>query len=209
MIQTSALTFQYTNDKEVFNFPDLLLEHEENLLILGKSGVGKTTLLHLLAGLLRPLSGELMIESQKLNSLSAARLDKFRGQYIGLVFQNNHAIPSLTVRENLEARLYFSNKPIDQNRISELLSQLDLGDCKDKKVRQLSVGQLQRLAIALAVVHKPSVILADEPTSSLDDGNCEKVIALLQAQAAQAKANLIIITHDQRVKPYFKNSLNL
>ncbi len=209
MIETSALTFQYSNDQEVFKFPDLQLKHEEHLLILGKSGVGKTTLLHLLAGLLRPLSGTINIASQGLNSLNAAQLDRFRGKHIGLVFQNNHAIQSLTVRENLEARLFFSRKPQNTKEISDLLTELDLIDYKDRKVHRLSVGQLQRLAIALAVVHEPSVILADEPSSSLDDVNCNLVIKLLRAQAERTKANLIIITHDERVKSYFKNSLSI
>jgi len=209
MIQTSALRFQYADAQEIFEFPDLHLKHEEQLLILGKSGVGKTTLLHLLAGLLRPLSGSINLVSQDLDSLTAAQLDTFRGKHIGLVFQNNHAIQSLTVQENVEARLFFSRKPRDSEQISELLTELGLFDVKDRKVRRLSVGQLQRLAIALAVVHEPSLILADEPTSSLDDINCKLVIELLLAQAEKTKANLIIITHDDRVKRYFKNSLNL
>ncbi len=209
MISTSKLTFQYARENEGFKFPDLHLEPEEHLLILGQSGVGKTTLLHLLAGLLRPQSGKVLINEQDLTNFSAAQLDRFRGEHIGLVFQKNHAIQSLTVSENLEARLFFSKKPIDKNRISNLLNELDLIDSKDKKVRQLSVGQLQRLAIALAVIHKPTVIFADEPTSSLDDDNCKRVIELLKTQAAITKANLIVITHDTRVKSHFNNSLSV
>ena len=209
MIKTSALTFQYSKDNEVFNFPDLHLDSEENLLILGRSGVGKTTLLHVLAGLLRPQSGELTINDQDLRFLSAAQIDRFRGQHIGLVFQKNHPIQSLTIKENLEARLYFSKMPVDKDRINGLLSELDLIESKEKKAQQLSEGQLQRLAIALAVVHQPSIIFADEPTSSLDDSNCQRVIQLLKTQAALNKANLIVITHDARVKSHFENTLSL
>ena len=144
-----------------------------------------------------------------LRSLSAAQLDRFRGQDIGLVFQKNHAIQSLTIKENLEARLYFSKMPVDKDRINGLLSELDLIESKEKKAQQLSEGQLQRLAIALAVVHQPSIIFADEPTSSLDDSNCQRVIQLLKTQAALNKANLIVITHDARVKSHFENTLSL
>ncbi len=209
MIETSGLTFQYEKTNEVFEFPDLRLTREENLLILGQSGVGKTTFLHLLAGLLKPRSGSVSIVNQNLSSLSSAQLDRFRGKHIGLVFQKNHAIQSLSLIDNLKARLYFSKSMVAKDRISQLLTQLDLLDVKEHKASQLSVGQLQRLAIALAVVHQPSVLLADEPTSSLDDINCKRVIELLKTQAALTKANLIIITHDARVKAYFNKSLSL
>ena len=91
----------------------------------------------------------------------------------------------------------------------DLLEQLDILEYKNKKIRELSEGQLQRLGIAMAMVHHPEVILADEPTSSLDDDNCKKVMQLLIEQAAINKANLIVITHDQRIKPLFENKLEL
>ena len=209
MVKTENLTFKYDKNQTVFEFPDIDLQKQENLLVLGKSGVGKTTFLHLLAGLLKPNSGNILFNENSLNELSSQKLDTFRGQNIGLVFQNNHAIRSLTVFENLKARLYFSKKPIDVKAIDDLLSELGLIELKNRKINELSEGQLQRLGIGMAVIHNPGLILADEPTSSLDDDNCAKVIELLLNQAKSNNANLIVITHDGRVKPYFQNSMTL
>ena len=209
MIRTERVTFKYKNEDTVFQFPDIFLDKGQNLLILGKSGIGKTTLLHLLGGLLRPIDGAIEIDGVPVHSLSNKELDRFRGQNIGLVFQNNHAIQSLSVIENLKARLFFSGSSISQTVIMDLLEQLDILEYKNKKIRELSEGQLQRLGIAMAMVHHPEVILADEPTSSLDDDNCNKVMQLLIEQAAINKANLIVITHDQRIKSLFENKLEL
>ncbi|SDF03590.1 ABC transporter ATP-binding protein [Cellulophaga baltica] len=209
MIQTDHLTFQYKKKDTSFSFPDLTLKQNENLLILGKSGIGKTTLLHLIAGLLKPKHGTIRIDAIAINTLSNRQLDKFRGEKIGLVFQKNHAISSLSVLENLQARLYFSKHKIEPSAIDVLLKQLDLHKIQHHKAHQLSEGQLQRLGIASAIIHEPSLILADEPTSNLDDENCKIVIALLIAQAKKTKVNLIVITHDSRIKPFFQNVITL
>jgi putative ABC transport system ATP-binding protein len=179
------------------------------LLILGKSGIGKTTLLHLLAGLLKPVGGNVCIDDVNISALSARKLDTFRGQNIGLVFQKNHAVQSLSVYENLQARLFFSKEKVQKTAIDDLLKELGLIEFKNRKVNELSQGQLQRLGIALAVIHNPKIILADEPTSSLDDENCGIVIELLKRQAAQFNANLIVITHDHRVTSSFSNTITL
>jgi len=209
MIRTLGLTFTYDTDDKVFRFPDIDLEKNQNLLILGKSGIGKTTLLHLLAGLLQPAEGRVEIDEVPVHSLPNKKLDSFRGQHIGLVFQGNHAIQSLSVFENVQARLFFAKKAISRTEIIELLELLDISDCKGKMVRELSEGQRQRLGIALAMVHRPKLIMADEPTSSLDDENCNKVMQLLMEQAHSNEANLIVITHDHRITPWFTNTLEL
>ncbi len=209
MVRTANLRFTYDSKGEVFNFPDILLKSDENLLVLGKSGVGKTTLLHLLAGLLTPMSGSIEIEEMAIHTLSNRQMDCFRGHTIGMLFQRYHANRSLNVMENLQARLFLSRKAINQTIILDLLEQLDLVAHKNKKVTELSEGQLQRLGIALSVVHQPKIILADEPTSSLDDENCNAVMQLLLNQAKIHGANLITITHDHRIKPFFKNMMTL
>ena len=135
-------------------------------------------------------------------------MDRFRGKNIGIVFQKPHFINSLTVKENLQLAQYISKK-IDKTRISSLLESLGIEDKANKKTLNLSQGEKQRVAIALAIVNSPKLILADEPTSSLDDLNCDKVINLLKYQAAKYKAKLIIITHDYRLKKHFKNTLSL
>lgn len=208
MLNTLDVTFSYTKES-YFNFPDIKLSNSQSLLIIGKSGIGKTTLLHLLAGILSPDSGNIFINDTNITSFNNKKLDAFRGKHIGIVFQNTIAVSSLTVYENLQARLYFSGISNQKEAIENILNQLDLVSVKNQKPNTLSTGQLQRLGIALGVIHKPDIILADEPTSSLDDENCELVIDLLKSQAKKSSANLIIITHDQRIKNSFTNTIVL
>lgn len=209
MLQITDLSFRYNDDGPIINFPDVNLNRNEHLLILGNSGVGKTTLLHLMAGLLKPASGAVAVDGKKIDSLSHAALDRFRGEKIGLVFQNNHAINSLTVHENLQTRLWLSKSKENSLQIDKVLEALQLQGVKNNRANHISQGQLQRLAIAMAVIHKPSLILADEPTSSLDDDNCHAVMRLLISQANQHNANLVVVTHDHRVKSMFEKSITL
>ena len=206
MLEIKNLRFKYDNNLEL-NFPDIKTS-KENLLILGASGVGKTTFLHLLSGLLKPMNGEIDLLGTKISNLKMSEMDRFRGKNIGIVFQKPHFINSLTVKENLQLAQYISKKS-DKNRIQSLLESLGIEDKANKKTQNLSQGEKQRVSIALAIVNSPKLILADEPTSSLDDLNCEKVINILKNQASKYKAKLIIITHDYRLKKHFKNTLSL
>ena len=126
MINTKGLNFKY-NDQASFSFPDINLGKDENLLIIGSSGIGKTTLLHLLAGLLESNSGSINLYGQDISKLTQHQIDKFRGQNIGIVFQKPHFVNSLTVKENLQLAQYLGNKK-DQNRIIDILSSLDILD---------------------------------------------------------------------------------
>ena len=206
MLETKNLRLKYDNNLEL-NFPDIKTS-KENLLILGASGVGKTTFLHLLSGLLKPMNGEIDLLGTKISKLKMSEMDRFRGKNIGIVFQKPHFINSLTVKENLQLAQYISKKS-DKNRIQSLLESLGIEDKANKKTQNLSQGEKQRVSIALAIVNSPKLILADEPTSSLDDLNCDKVINILKNQASKYKAKLIIITHDYRLKKHFKNTLSL
>ena len=206
MLKTVDVSFSYTKESS-FSFPNIELNDDQSLLILGKSGIGKTTLLHLLAGILSPDKGSIIINEKDITKINTKKLDAFRGQNIGLIFQNTIAISSLTVYENLQARLYFSGITDQKEAVENILNQLDLVSVKNQKPNTLSTGQLQRLGIALGVIHKPNIILADEPTSSLDDENSELVINLLKTQAKKSNANLIIITHDNRIKSSLSNTL--
>ena len=206
MLEPKNLRFKYDNNLEL-NFPDIKTS-KENLLILGASGVGKTTFLHLLSGLLKPINGEIDLLGTKISKLKMSEMDRFRGKNIGIVFQKPHFINSLTVKENLQLAQYISKKN-DKNRIQSLLESLGIEDKANKKTQNLSQGERQRVSIALAIVNSPKLILADEPTSSLDDLNCDKVINILKNQASKYKAKLIIITHDYRLKKHFKNTLSL
>jgi len=207
MIKTKGVEFNYDN-QVFFKFQDIDLKSSENLLIIGSSGIGKTTLLHLLAGLLESSSGSIKLFEKELSDLSSHQLDKFRKNNIGIVFQRPHFVNSLTVKENLQLAQYIANKK-DNNRIENILINLNIFDKSDKKTNQLSQGEKQRASIALAIVNSPKLILADEPTSSLDDINCDNVIKLLKKQATDFGAQLIVITHDSRLKKHFKNSIEL
>jgi putative ABC transport system ATP-binding protein len=208
MLQTSALTFSY-NHKHTFHFPGIQCSSKEKLLIIGESGTGKTTFLHLLSGLLTPKTGSIKIDDTDITQLKGSTLDHFRGQNIGLVFQKSYLITSLTVRDNLLAAQYLAGNKQDKKRVYELLERLNMGKKANSKVQELSQGEQQRVVIARALINRPKVVFADEPTSSLDDKNCEQVLHLLEEQAAIAQAGLIIVTHDQRLKDKFPKQLPL
>ena len=207
MIKTEKIEFSYDNEF-IFKFEDIKLKNEENLLILGNSGIGKTTLLHLLSGLLKAKSGSIELYGKELTKLSSFQLDRFRRDNIGIVFQKPHFVNSLTVKENLELAQYIADKK-DNKRIETILNNLNIFDKINKKTNELSQGEKQRVSIALAIVNSPKLILADEPTSSLDDDNCSNVIKLLKKQASDFGAQLIVITHDTRLKKHFKKSIKL
>ena len=207
MIKTESLKFSY-DGKKYFDFPDINLDSGENLLIIGNSGIGKTTLLHLLAGILKPESGSISVSGTDISKFSDTELDKFRGDNIGIVFQKPHFISSLTINENLKLAQYLSPSKISRDA-KKILESLNIKDKYQQKPNQLSEGEKQRASIAFALINSPSLILADEPTSSLDDFNCNNVIKLLKKQANDHKAQLIVITHDARLKKHFKNNLNL
>lgn len=207
-IEVNGLRYAYDGQSAIA-FPDMCIARGEHWLITGQSGSGKTTLLHLLAGLRKPQAGKVIIDQNDTAKMSNAQLDRFRGKHIGIVFQTSHFVQSLTIAENLAlARFLAKNKP-DSTRVSELLDRLGLSDKKNKKPHQLSVGEQQRAAIARAMVNQPAVVLADEPTASLDDDNCKRMIELLRGECEKAGSTLLIVTHDQRLKDLIKNTIQL
>jgi len=206
MLEAKNIEFHYS-PKQQFNIPDIQLSQGEQLLILGKSGSGKTTILNILGGLLKPLKGEIIIDGTSLYSIKGAPLDKFRGKNIGIIFQKPHILEPLTVLENLMLANYFSGAKGDKNE--NLLKELGIFDKRNAKVNTLSEGEVQRLSIARALANSPKVILADEPTASLDDVNAAIVVKLLKEQAEKYNAVLIIVTHDQRVKDHISNQITI
>lgn len=208
MITTKNIAFSYGKETH-FNFPDIATSKGESLLITGGSGKGKTTLLHLLAGLQRPKSGEIVIEDTNIATLSEKKLDHFRGKYIGLVLQQSHFVASLNVLENVVLASWLATGKQAIEKARQLLVQLDLNDQLHKLPSQLSIGQQQRVSIARALINEPRLLLADEPTSSLDDENAFKVADMLTHLAKQYGTALVIVTHDQRLKDRFPNQISL
>ena len=208
MINVRSLSFQYPHGPG-FTFPDFSCASGEHLLVLGQSGKGKTTLLHLLAGMIRPTGGSIEIQNTDIVKLGNRELDKFRGQHIGIIFQTAHFVDSISVLDNLMLSPFLSGKKTPQSEAVRVLERLNVGNKASHKPASLSVGEQQRCAIARAVFHKPAVILADEPTSALDDKNAEQVIDMLEEQARQTSAALIIVTHDKRLKDRFQKQITL
>ncbi|RZK80829.1 MAG: ATP-binding cassette domain-containing protein [Pedobacter sp.] len=208
MIAVKSIAQTYPNGPQI-SFKDWTINDGERWLLLGQSGSGKTTLLHILTGILKPTQGEVVINNTSLYSLSSKALDEFRGRNIGIIFQRPHLIKSLTISENLLMAQSFANLPNNMARIDEVLASLDISQKKNAYPSELSQGQLQRVSIARAVINKPALLIADEPTSSLDDKNAAAVLELLLAQSGLNKATLVLATHDKRVKDTFTNTYEL
>jgi len=208
MIQVSKLSHSYGGGNSI-SFPDFSVEKGEKMLLLGQSGCGKTTLLHLLGGLMPAQQGSVSIGETDLSNLSSGKLDKFRGKNIGIIFQKPHFVKALTVMENLVLTQQLAGVQVDKVALGNLLEQLNIGNKANAKTSNLSQGEQQRVAIARALANQPKVILADEPTSALDDKNTDEVIKLLEKHAAEQGATLIIVTHDNRLKEHFPNRIEL
>lgn len=208
MLRCEGIEFTY-EDGPVFNFPNFSCDTGDQMLLLGHSGSGKTTLLHLLAGMLQASTGSIVIDGTAVEDLTPSKLDHFRGQNIGIIFQTAHFIDSLSVLDNLIMPQYLSGNPIDRDKALGILERLNLKNKANQAPRRLSVGEQQRIAIARALVNDPKLILADEPTSALDDKNASEVIRLLREQAELSGATLVIVTHDQRLKDEFEKQVEL
>ena len=208
MLLAKSLKFSYQSGR-VFNFPNIALQDNEHLLIVGKSGIGNSTLLQILTGIITPEEGVVKIGNIELTALKSSAKDRFRGSNVGIVFQKPSFVKSLSLLENYKLIQHVSGTKPDLKRISELLLDLNLSVLMNKKPVNFSQGEQQRSSIGMALLNNPKLIIADEPTSSLDDENAFDVIQILKKHALSNDANLIIITHDNRVKENFDNVLEL
>jgi putative ABC transport system ATP-binding protein len=208
MFRVESLTHLY-QQQEVLNISDWKVNQAESYLLLGSSGSGKTTLLHILAGIRLPTSGKVWINNTLITSLNEAQRDRFRARNIGLIFQKPHLISTLNVLQNLVLAQYLAGLKQDKAKCQALLEDLGLGEKSKAYPNQLSQGQLQRVSVARAVLNEPILLIADEPTASLDDASAAQVVQLLKTQAQKCNATLLIATHDQRVKQHFENIKNL
>ena len=208
MIQTKDLSYAYDRSHQ-FGFPDIKVENGNALLLLGPSGIGKSTLLHLLGGLMKPHTGSIVVAQKEITTLSNSELDKFRGKNISIIFQRNHFIKSLNVVENLQLALKLAGLKTNEEEAIHCLEKLGLENKARRYTNELSQGEAQRVAIARALLIQPNVMLADEPTSALDDNNAEKVGMLLLEQAKSISTSLIVVTHDSRLKSIIEQSIIL
>jgi putative ABC transport system ATP-binding protein len=208
MISVRGLAHRYGSN-EVLRLADWKVAQGERWLVLGPSGSGKTTLLHLVAGLIRPAEGELEVAGENLRKLDGMRLDRWRGATVGIVLQSLHLLRHLSVRDNLRIAQYLAHAPQDDARIAETLGALGVADKATRRAAQLSEGERQRVAVARAVVNRPQLLLADEPTANLDDRAAAQTVELLLEQAERHGATLVVATHDSRVKRSFERRLDL
>ena len=206
MLSVRAVSHHYAS-MLVLAAPDFELARDEHCALIGASGVGKTTLLHILAGILRPTSGNVTLDGDVLYP-PVDRNDRWRASRIGVVPQMLHLLPSLSALDNVRLAQYFIGNA-DADAARTLLKDLGLQARLHAQPEELSVGEQQRVAIARAIVNKPRLLLADEPTSSLDDSNAEQAVGLLFEAARMTGALLVVATHDARIRERFAQQVHL
>ena len=199
MIQTRGLSFRYPHGPEL-SFPDADVPQGGTLLLQGRSGAGKSTWLALVAGLLTSASGQLLVAGQDLAQLRGGARDSWRGRIIGFLPQKLHLSDALSVAGNLQLAYFAAGLPPDRPGVDAALQALGVADLAHRKPGQLSGGQAQRVALARALLLQPRVLLADEPTASLDDEAARAAVDLLRQCAKRSGATLVVATHDARVR---------
>lgn len=175
----------------------------EQVALIGQSGGGKTTLLHLIAGLLAPDQGSIRIGSVEMTGLSEQGRDRFRAETIGYVFQTFNLLPAFTALENVRLGMTFGSGRHKQARAADLLARVGLKDRFHYRPKQLSVGQQQRVAIARALAGKPKLLLADEPTANVDPSSAESVLDLIRSTCREEEVSLLTVTHDMNIATSF------
>jgi ABC-type lipoprotein export system ATPase subunit len=188
----------------VLDVPQWQVEAGEQVVLVGRSGCGKTTLLHVIAGISRPDSGRVRIDDWEITLFSEAESDRFRADRIGYVFQTFNLLPGFTALENVLLAMRFTGKPTDRRRARELLERVGLGHRVKHRPPMLSVGEQQRVAVARALANKPKILLADEPTANIDAGNQQQVLDLLSEACREEKVALVMVTHSPEVARQFE-----
>lgn len=203
MITVNGVTKRFPNERAI-NYKNMQFEDGKSYMLLGASGCGKSTLLNMIAGILSPDCGEILVGGEDMTKKSQKEKDKFRINKIGYIFQDFKLIPEMTVMDNINIlRL----EHVDTSRSDEILQKLGMLEKKNKKVKHLSGGERQRVAIARAIVKMPEIILADEPTGNLNFEIGEAVIKEL-LEISKGKT-LIAVTHDERLSKYFDYTIDM
>ena len=199
ILKTEKLKKEYGAGENAFlalNDVDLEVKQGEFLAITGESGSGKTTLLNCIGSLDRPTSGKIIFNGKDITTMDDNGLSAYRRKSIGFIFQNFNLIPVLNVEENIVLPLNLDNTPPDKEFLEELLKLTGLDVKRNNYPHELSGGQQQRVSFARALIHKPRIILADEPTGNLDSKNSREIISILKSSIKKYNQTLILITHD-------------
>ena len=192
----------------VIDVPEFQLEQKAHVALSGESGLGKTTLLHLISGILRPDSGTVRLDGTELSSLSEAARDRLRARTVGYIFQTFNLLPALTCLENVLLAMSFG-PGADRSHAEALLRRVGLGERLHYRPRQLSTGQQQRVAVARALANRPKLVLADEPTGNLDAVNSREALRLIRETCAEHEAALLLVSHEREVLGQFPSVLEL
>ena len=209
MIQLENVRFAWKKDETLIDVPEFKIAKGEKVMLRGESGCGKTSLLSLITGIQTVDSGLLTVDGVELKGLKSSRRDKFRGDHIGYIFQQFNLIPWLSIEKNILASVTFSSAKKERensdlhSRIENLMEELGLGAFKGKAIRELSLGQQQRVALARALVGHPPLIIADEPTSSLDEKNRSSFMDLLIDECEKEGSTLLVVSHDSHISEHF------
>lgn len=203
MIEVKNLSKTFANEKAI-NYKDLVFENGKSYMLLGASGCGKSTLLNMIAGILSPDAGEILIDGEDITKKHQREKDKFRIKNIGYIFQDFKLITEMSVMDNINI---IKLEGVDTSGADSVLDMLGIKEKKNKKVKYLSGGEKQRVAIARAIVKKPDIILADEPTGNLNFEIGEAVIKEL-IEISRGKT-LIAVTHDDRLGKYFDCTIDM
>ncbi len=187
----------------VIDLPALSIAETEQVALHGRSGCGKTTLLHLIAGILRPDAGRILVAGEEITAQREAARDRLRGRLLGYVFQSFNLLAAYSALENVLLAMHFGGGE-DEDRARHLLERVGLSDRMQHRPPQLSLGQRQRVAVARALANRPAIVLADEPTGNLDPANAASALALLRETARETGAALLLVSHDPEVLRTFE-----
>jgi len=212
ILKTQNLTKIYgkeNNEIIAVNNINLKVNKGEFVSIIGTSGSGKSTLLHMIVGVDTPTSGKVYINGKDIYQFNDEKLSKFRRNDLGLIYQFYNLIPSLNVVENITLPILLDEKEVDNNYLEEIIKLLGLENRKTHLPNELSGGEQQRVSIGRALINKPSIILADEPTGNLDSKNTNEIMKLLKTANEKYNQTIIMVTHDFNIAKYSNRIITL